>query len=103
MQALWLPESVCYFVDKKIKSAIWAKGDSNRSWHLVPWKDMICSKAEGGLGLRSTRVNNIAMLGKLIEHLLHDRGKLWVQAISQKYLSNSLVFTGSYSQGLTYI
>lgn len=40
MQALWLPESVCEFVDKKLRNCVWARGGNNRSWNLVGWKEI---------------------------------------------------------------
>lgn len=103
MQALWLPESICETIDKRIRSCIWAKGESTRSWNLVPWEEITRPKENGGLGLRSTRLNNIAMLGKLVENLLHDRGKLWVLALTHKYLGNDIVLDGEYRQGNSYI
>lgn len=39
------------------------KGGQSRGWNLVPWKETIRPKADGGLGIRSTRNNNVAMFG----------------------------------------
>lgn len=60
-------------------------------------------KSLGGLGLRSTRFNNIAMMGKLVESLIHDKDQLWVQALSQKYLKWDSVLGGSYKNEDSYI
>lgn len=92
-------ESVCDFVDKKLRNCISAKCDNNRSWNLVYWEEVTRLKELGGLELRSTRVNNIAMLGKLVEDLLHDREKHWVLALSQKYLGNNIALDGNYKAG----
>src|ERR1044072_502463 len=62
LQALWLPDSACDFIDKRIRNCIWAKGDSTRSWNLVSWNEITCPKADGGLGICSRRNNNIALL-----------------------------------------
>lgn len=56
-------------------------------------------KAEGGLGLRSARLNNVALLGKLVENLLHDHDKVWVQALTEKYFPDKLSLNGDYKHG----
>lgn len=96
-------ESVYDFVDKKLHNCISAKCDNTRSWNLVYWEEVTRLKELGGLELRSTRVNNIAMLGKLVEDLLHDREKPWVLALSQKYLGNNIALDGNYKAGNSYI
>lgn len=70
-----VPESICDFIDKKVRSCIWAKGVQARGWNLVPWKEVTRHKSEGGLGLRSSRLNNVALLGKLVDSLVNDDGK----------------------------
>lgn len=57
----------------------------------------------GGLGLRSTRDNNISLLGKLVDSLLHDKDKIWVKALSEKYLANDSVLVANYKYGDSYI
>ncbi|XP_057426304.1 uncharacterized protein LOC130719710 [Lotus japonicus] len=103
MQSLWLPQSVCEFIDKKIRCCLWGKGSNNRGVNLVSWGDITQPKESGGLGLRNTRGNNIALLGKLVHECLHDGTKPWVQAISQKYLKQNLVLQGKYKNGDSYI
>ena len=51
----------------------------------------------GALGIRRACDVNLVLLGKLIWNLLHDRGKLWVEILSHKYLRNSSVLDGVYS------
>ena len=82
MQSPWLPESVCEFMDRSIRRCIWAKGDNNQSWNLVAWCEVTCPKSDGGLGIRSARMNNVALLGKLVEDLLQHNDKFWVQVLS---------------------
>ncbi|XP_057446239.1 uncharacterized protein LOC130738288 [Lotus japonicus] len=103
MQSLWLPQTMCDFMDKKIRSCLWAKSTSDRGWSLVPWHAVTQPKEEGGLGLRSARLNNIAMLGTLVDNLLHDGTKPWVRAISEKYLKTDGVLQGKYRSGDSYV
>src|ERR1044072_1315912 len=77
MQALWLPDSICDYIDKSLRRCIWAKGENTRSWNLVPWAEIVCPKADGGLRIRSTRNNNVALLGKMLEDLLNAENKFW--------------------------
>ncbi|KAK7293435.1 hypothetical protein RJT34_16300 [Clitoria ternatea] len=70
---------------------------------LLPWKEIVLPKDKGGLGLRSTRENNIALLGKLIDAFLHDRGKWWVQVLAKKYLGPNAMLAGTYKAGDTYV
>lgn len=42
----------------------------------MSWEEVTHSKEDGGLGIRRTRLNDIAMLGKLVENLLLIEGSL---------------------------
>lgn len=75
MEALSLPNSICDYIDKSIRRCIWAKDNSTRSWNLVPWNEIACPKEDGGLGIRITHKNNVALLGKLVEDLLRGDQK----------------------------
>lgn len=103
MQAFWLPESVWEVVDKKLRNCIWAKGGNNRSWNLVPWKEIACPKAIEGLGLKSICNNNIAMLGMLVDSLLHEKDTLWAWVLLEKYVPNAIILAGNYKSGDSYI
>lgn len=103
MQALWIPEAVCEYIDKRIRACIWAKGCQSRGLNLVPWREVNQRKEEGGLGVRSSRLNNVALLGKLVEELVHDSGKFWVTTLAHKYLQHESVLEGKYKPGDSYI
>lgn len=45
----------------------------HRGIHLVNWDILTLHKRSGGLGLRKARFRNVALLGKLVWNLLHDR------------------------------
>src|ERR1044072_6453265 len=103
MQALWLPELICDYIDKLSRRCIWAKGDNTRSWNLVSWDKITKPKEQGGIGLRSARANNIALLGRLVDDLIHEPQKPWVRALAEKYLQQTSVLAGKYHAGDFYI
>ena len=55
------------------------------------WKKIIKTKEEGGLGVRDMEGANTALLGKAVWSVIHEPGKLWVQVLTNKYLSTSSV------------
>jgi len=46
-------------------------------------------KRFGGLGIYEARLTNLALLGKLVWNMLHNKDKLWVKVLSQKYMGNT--------------
>jgi hypothetical protein len=93
MQALWIPQSVCDHVDKSIRSFIWSKHGSSRSWHLVSWTEKVNPKRQGGLGLGAARQNNIALLGKLVGSFIEEPDKLWVKILYEKYIQDDHILS----------
>jgi len=55
---------------------------STRIWLQTP-------KRFGGLGIREARLTNLALLGKLVWNMLHNKDKLWVKVLSHKYMGNT--------------
>lgn len=65
MQVCWLPQSVCSHIDKISRDFIW-KGSQNKGVNLVNWQKVTQPKVLGGLGIRTAREANTALLGKLV-------------------------------------
>lgn len=84
MQVCWLPQAICDQIDKISRDFIW-KGTQNKGINLVNWHKVSTPKALGGLGVRSAREANTALLGKLIWDIQQDTYKLWVQVLKHKY------------------
>lgn len=85
-----LPKSVCAKIDSITRNFFWGKGDQQRSLHIINWDVLTTPRNLGGLGIRDTRLMNIALFGKLVWSLLHERDKLWVQVLTHKYLKSSI-------------
>jgi hypothetical protein len=98
MQIIWLPQGVCDDLDKTVRRFIW-KGTGDKGMHLVGWNKITQPRKLGGLGVRSARVQNVALLGKLIWEILQCPNKLWVNLFQDKYLKGQLPFSVSVSGG----
>ena len=57
----------------------------------------------GELGIRNTRDVNIALLGKLVWSLLHEKDKLWVEVLSHKYLKEKSILESECSNSCSYV
>ena len=62
---------------------------TSRGIQLLNWDTVTQDKAQGGLGIRSMRKMNIAMLAKLGWRFCFDQDSLWVQVMAGKYAKGS--------------
>lgn len=60
---------------------------------MVSWEKITRPKKDGGLGIRSAREADTALLGKLVWDIQQHHDKLLVNMISNKYLSAGSVLT----------
>lgn len=95
MQTHCMPVSVCNKIDAISRNFFWGKGDQHRGWHLINWEVLTTPKTLGGLGIGDRRLTNMALLGKLVWSLLHERDKLWVQVLTHKYVKGTIWNTNS--------
>ena len=65
MQTTWLPQSTCDKIDKLNRNFLWGDTEEKKKVHLINWDTVCKSKEKDGLGLKKTRVNNLATLSKL--------------------------------------
>ncbi|CAN1139014.1 Putative ribonuclease H protein At1g65750, partial [Linum perenne] len=85
MQTAWLPSDICKSLDRVNQNFLWGSHDSTRKLSLVRWDKVTKTKDIGGLGIRETRKNNIALLGKMVWQLICNKKCLWVDLFSAKY------------------
>lgn len=81
---------------RKSEAAFGQKVANHGVWNLVSWREVSRPKVAGGLGLRSARQNNVALLGKLVDNFVNNEDKAWVKALAQKYLHNESILVGNY-------
>lgn len=88
MQVAWIPQAICSQKDKLTCNFLW-KGSDEKSINLVGWETIARSKKAGGLGVRISRFENTAMLGKLVWDIHQKSNKLWVEVVRSKYLGTN--------------
>ncbi|GKA66800.1 RNA-directed DNA polymerase, eukaryota, reverse transcriptase zinc-binding domain protein, partial [Tanacetum coccineum] len=74
-----LPVSICDSIDKLFKNFIWGKSESSSGIASVSWKDVCRPKNQGGLGLKSLRVMNYALMVKHLWYIASRKESLWVK------------------------
>ena len=74
MQLHCLPTYVCNRLHKMTRSFLWGGDGISRTWNHVNWNMVTTLKRFGGLGIREVRLTNLAMLGKLVWNMLHNKG-----------------------------
>lgn len=89
MQSHGLPKSVCHQIDAITRNFIWSKDGQNKSWSMIGWEVLTNPKEIGGLGIRDMHYTDLAVLGKLIWSLIHEKHKLSVQVLIDKYMSKT--------------
>ncbi|WOG86036.1 hypothetical protein DCAR_0105230 [Daucus carota subsp. sativus] len=86
LQVYWssiflLPISVTKQIEKLIRSFIWSGRDVAKGKAKVAWKDVCLPKQEGGLGLKSLRCWNKALMSYHVWNIVSDKSSLWLQGV----------------------
>ncbi|CAN1162623.1 Putative ribonuclease H protein At1g65750 [Linum perenne] len=89
MQTTLLPVDICNKLDKKVRDFVWGSEEGERKMHLINWQKVCSPKNQGGLGLRSSREMNHALLMKLIWKMLKHPEELWVSVLMTKYFDRT--------------
>ncbi|GKC90097.1 hypothetical protein Tco_1150746 [Tanacetum coccineum] len=64
-----------------IRGFLWCNGELKRGKAKVAWADICLPKSEGGLGLRSLEIFNIALMTTHIWNIISNKESLWVRWI----------------------
>lgn len=92
MQSQWLPSSTCQAIDRVAWTFLWNSNPKKKRIHLVNWETVTRSKDFGGLGIKTTRENNIALMEKNCWDLIQGLDNLWVKVLTSKYLQRGSLF-----------
>lgn len=93
MQTMKLPASVCEHLDRLNKNFIWGDTPDRKKLHLVKWDKVCKDKDCGGLGIKSAKKQNLALLAKLGWKMYTQEDCLWVNILRDKYLCNHDIFS----------
>ncbi|XP_071705361.1 uncharacterized protein [Rutidosis leptorrhynchoides] len=86
MQVYWssvfvLPDAIIHDIEKSVRGFLWCKGDLKRGKAKVSWKNVCLPKEEGGLGIKSLKAWNLALMSYHIWCLLNHKQSMWVKWI----------------------
>ncbi|WOL04777.1 F-box protein [Canna indica] len=81
----WINEKVIKEHDKLVRNYLWKGGKNKVGFHLIKWKKVVLSKAEGGLGVKDLSSFRTAILAKRILPILNKKDQLWCKLINAKY------------------
>lgn len=90
MQSIWLPEHICNRLDKMNRDFPGSNDIDKRKTHLVGWKKVVQPKKRG-LGIREARLNNEAMLAKIVRKVLKQERSIWMDLVQSKYLKGQSI------------
>ncbi|GJT36298.1 putative ribonuclease H-like domain-containing protein [Tanacetum coccineum] len=84
MQVYWasvlvIPMGIVTDIQQLIRGFLWCNGDYKRGKSKVAWDDICLPKHEGGLGLRSLKVFNLALMTTHIWNIVSSKKSLWVR------------------------
>ncbi|KAJ9535280.1 hypothetical protein OSB04_un001622 [Centaurea solstitialis] len=74
-----LPVSVVKEIEKLMRRFLWSSGDAIKGKAKVSWKEVCLPKGKGGLGIRSLKCWNKALLAKQIWKLIDNGESVWVK------------------------
>jgi hypothetical protein len=80
-----IPASVANRIEKLYRDFLWGGLGDEFKFHLVKWSKVCSPISEGGLGIRSLRTFNRALLGKWLWRYEHERGAWWRTVVDAKF------------------
>nr|GEY46943.1 hypothetical protein [Tanacetum cinerariifolium] len=74
---LIIPKGILLDIEQLIRSFLWCNGELKRGKAKVAWHDICIPKKEGGLGIRSLEMFNIALMTTHIWNLVSNKDSIW--------------------------
>uniref|UniRef100_A0A803QIS8 Reverse transcriptase domain-containing protein n=1 Tax=Cannabis sativa TaxID=3483 RepID=A0A803QIS8_CANSA len=103
MSVFKLPDSFCNFVEKEMANFWWGIADGKHKLHWKSWKSLCNSKSLGGLGFRSLKPFNQAMLAKQAWRIHTNQSPLLTQLFKAKYFPRTPFLDSSLGHYPSYV
>nr|KAJ0221413.1 hypothetical protein LSAT_V11C200101220 [Lactuca sativa] len=100
--SMLIPMSVIKEIEKMMKNFLWNHDESKKGRAKVAWSAICKPVANGGLGLRSLRMWNKAILSKRIWMILSDVDSLWVKWVKFNLLKGRSFWDVEKKNGLSW-
>jgi hypothetical protein len=105
LSLLPIPLAVAKHIESIQSGFLWGGMGEEFKFHLVNWRKVCSPVREGGLGIRSLRSFNHALLGKWLWRYATEPGASWRKVVEAKYGSErggwrSKIGAGSHGRGL---
>ncbi|GJS97727.1 hypothetical protein Tco_0804695 [Tanacetum coccineum] len=78
---LVIPKGIIYDIQQLIRGFLWCNGQYNRGKAKVAWENICLPKSEGGLGIRSLEIFNMALMTTHIWNIVSNKESLWIRWI----------------------
>lgn len=89
MSVFSFPIGFCKEIDSILANFWWGHNQEANKIHWIIWKDLGLPKKEGGMGFRSPRDFNTALLAKQCWRLMMEPDAFWAQLIKSRYFPNN--------------
>ena len=99
-----LPYSLCDKIEKMMNSLWWGHaGGQSKGSHWMSWDRLSMHKNDGGMGFKSLRTFNLAMLGKQGWRFLTNPHTLIARMFKARYFPNSTFFEATLGHKPSYV
>lgn len=102
MSVFLLPNALCHDIESLI-SNFWWKSSKTKGIHWRSWDILTAHKAKGGLGFRSIKDFNLAMLGRQGWRLLTSENSLVGRVFKPKYYPESNFLSTTLGRNPSYV
>ena len=87
-----LPKSLCRDIESLIRKFWWGYSGESRKIHWTAWKKLCSPKIHGGWGFKELENFNLALLGKQIWHLVHNKNSMLYKVVKARFFLHCSIF-----------
>jgi len=102
MSCFLLPKGICRRIEKAVCSFWWGSTEHNKKIHWTKKENLFKSKLEGGMGFKSLRDFNLAMLAKQVWRFQVNPNALVSKCFRAKYYPNSGILQANIGSNPSY-